>query len=546
MKLCFPSALVASAIALTAVLASCAADAVDPDLGAVSGACASDLGCPHGEECGALSCQALAPGLYPHIQTASILFRYHSDAEEVAWRAGHFDLLIARVNEHVDEFRAVNPNVRLFEYMYARYHNYDDFGNRATDWAVANGHDPEDFYLHYREDVAVPTWEGTVLVDGFPAGVIPGWNPDAGPGDPPASASSREEARVVGYRGGATTTSDPWCMGNINNQAYRDFLLYWASSVLDGSLNNRSFGGGPIDGIVFDNAIYYPQFGEGMLEKTEEYYGIEMNDQHPHALGFATLYPEITAGLAGHFGRAADVMPNYGHVVFLTHTDEAARAVVENTPWILAEVWLTHFAYSSPTKGSLRTITHDVDYRNAIRPVIEQTRGSRRRVLGAQDLSNSSFGTDRGKLFTLALYYLVHNANTYYVYETVSHHNNSLHLSRWSWNPAVEFDVGQPDQIPAGATDYAGTYPSNEHWVFASGADPHRNDLTYHVLARRFTNALVLAKMLPAGSVIDNRSITTHALDGSYAVLQADGTLGEVVTYASLRNNEGLILIPVD
>jgi len=52
--------------------------------------------------------------------------------------------------------------------------------------------------------------------------------------------------------------------------------------------------------------------------------------------------------------------------------------------------------------------------------------------------------------------------------------------------------------------------------------------------------------MLPDGSVTDDRSITTHTLDGSYFVLEADGSLGALVTQASLRNNEALILIPAD
>lgn len=546
MKSNHPAARAAIAAVAITILASCATNTTDPGGGLVGGRCESDLQCPYGEECGALSCQAITPGLYPHIQTASVLFRNHIDADEVAWRAGHFDVLIAQVAAKADNFRAVNPGVRLFEYMYSRYHNYDQFGNRATNWALDHGYDPEDFYLHYREDVAVPTWEGIVLVEGFPAGVIPGWNPDAGPGDPPASAASRDAARVVGYIGAAPTTNEPWYMANINNPAYREFLLYWARLVLEGTLAHQPFSTGPLDGIVFDNAIYYPQFGEGVLDKSDEYYGIAMNDQHPYALGFATLYPEITAGLADHFGRAADVMPNYGHVLFLNHPDEAAQAVVQNTPWILAEVWLTYQGGSAPTTGSGRVITYESDYIKGIVKVIEQTRGSRRRVLGTQDLSSGTVGSDRGKLFSLALYYLTHSANTYYMYEGVQHHNNTLHLSEWSWNPAVEFDIGQPDQIPYGATDFKGNEASNEHWVFATGPDPYRPELTYHVLARRFTNALVLAKMLPAGSVVDDRSMTTHDLHGSYAILQADGTLGAVVTHANIRNNEGMILIPVD
>jgi hypothetical protein len=50
-------------------------------------------------------------------------------------------------------------------------------------------------------------------------------------------------------------------------------------------------------------------------------------------------------------------------------------------------------------------------------------------------------------------------------------------------------------------------------------------------------------KLLPAGSTTDDTSITTHALDGSYAPLNVDGTIGAPVTQATIRNNEALILI---
>jgi hypothetical protein len=50
--------------------------------------------------------------------------------------------------------------------------------------------------------------------------------------------------------------------------------------------------------------------------------------------------------------------------------------------------------------------------------------------------------------------------------------------------------------------------------------------------------------MLPLGSVVDSRSTTTHPLNGTYRILQANGSLGLGVTEAHLRNNEALILIP--
>jgi hypothetical protein len=180
-----------------------------------------------------------------------------------------------------------------------------------------------------------------------------------------------------------------------------------------------------------------------------------------------------------------------------------------------------------------------------VREIVRQTKRGGRRVLGGRDTVNGPSGTDRGKMLTLGLYYLVHNEHTYYQYESASTSSGS-HVSTWAWNPAVPYDVGQPDVIPSGAVDFEGNANTKEHYLFASGADPVNASLTYRVLARRYTNALVLVKLLPTGSTVDDNSITTHALDGSYGVLQADGLMGPTVTQASIRNNEALILIPLD
>jgi hypothetical protein len=287
-------------------------------------------------------------------------------------------------------------------------------------------------------------------------------------------------------------------------------------------------------------------FGEGLLNRSTEYYGVSVNDDHPLTYALESLYPELASRMLDEFGETKDVMPNYGHVLFLNFANRCAQDIQKTTPWIWGEVWVTYTGQSSPTSGSSRCINYEDDYVNAVREIIAQTRDGGRRIIGARDMSNGSVGTDRGKLFTLGLYYLLHDARTYYMYETVVGHAGAGHVSSWAWNPAVDMDIGQPDQVPVGTPDYAGQANTREHYVFATGPDPFNASLTYRVLARNFTNALVLVKMLPEGSVVDDQSITVHALDGPYAPLLADGTVGAPIAFpyeVSLRNNEAMILI---
>ncbi len=499
------------------------------------GGCVTDLVCPPGQECVNGTCRPIAPALRPHIQVALMMLRGPLDANETNWMATRYDLFIGGARP--DEIRAINPNARVFDYILTRYHVYDTGERTAAQWAVAHGYDPEDFYLHFRENVTLPTWEGRVIVPGFPAGMVPGYNP----GGPNASATQRSQSRVVGYYYAGSPT--PLCFANIAHPGFRQFLAERTEALIDGTWYfNQEFGLGPLDGVLFDEALYYPLFQEGKLDKSTEYWGIPMNDAHPYAAALANLYPFMSETVGTLVGETVDVMPNYGHVMFLNYPNPAAAVVQTTTPWILGEVWLTHTGASTPTSGGNRCITYEKDYVNAVRDIVDQTRLGGRRVLGARDTSNGMLGTERGKIFTLGLYYLFHNPNTYYAYETVDQLN--AHVSTWTWNPAVDYNIGQPATIPANTVDFEGRANTREHYIYASGADPYNPALTYRVFARKFTNALVLVKMLPDGSVVDNRSTTTHSLPGAFRPLMQDGTLGGIMLEASIRNNEALILIP--
>jgi hypothetical protein len=493
-----------------------------------------------GEECTGGGCIPSPPTVYPHIQLASSSPKRVLDEDEVQWRAMHNDLVVCPLTSDVDMYRFYNPNIRLYEFCTLPYHRYENY---AGEWALENGYDPEDFYLHYREDVMIAGSGVIPLVEGFPPGMVPGWNPQRQAEDPPASATERWQSRATGRFG---LNGEPWYMANITSSGYRHFLNYYIVGLIDGSILGHTYSSGLLDGVLTDEAIYYPMFNQGQIDKTNEFYEIPLDDPHPYALGFVTYLKEAKQHLSSTLDAGKDLIPNYTHVYWLNHSSMYPQSLQKELAWGDAEVWMIYRPYEIPISGSNRVITYERDYENAILQVVRKTRDGMRLLLGAQDWTGSVDGSERGKLMTLALYYIVQNKNTYYAYRTNVRSADQVPLSVYQWNPAVQYDIGLPASVPDGYLDFEGMPGSQYFYEFASGPDPYDSTLTYHVLARNYTKALVLAKMLPGGSVVDERSITVHALSRPYAVLNADGELGAVVTEAVIKNNEGLILIPVE
>ncbi|HEY2783352.1 MAG TPA: Ig-like domain-containing protein, partial [Fimbriiglobus sp.] len=137
----------------------------------------------------------------------------------------------------------------------------------------------------------------------------------------------------------------------------------------------------------------------------------------------------------------------------------------------------------------------------------------------------------RTEIGTLAYYYLVADpVKTFLMF-----FGGSAPATSWSehWTPAAAVNVGLPTAAMT---------------TFATGKDPQNASLTYKVYSRSYGNALVLYKprSYTAGvgtGTTDDATATTHALNGSYRAVNADGTLGPVITQITLRNGEGAVLI---
>jgi hypothetical protein len=145
---------------------------------------------------------------------------------------------------------------------------------------------------------------------------------------------------------------------------------------------------------------------------------------------------------------------------------------------------------------------------------------------------NGSPTDPRTQLAALAYYYLLADPTKTMVMFFGGYAPNTSWTQHWV--PAAAYNVGLPQ----------GTWAQ-----FATGNDPSNSALTYKVFERNYGNAKVFYKPLSytagvgTGTIADNTA-TTHQLGGNYRPLNADGTLGAIVTSITLRNGEGAILIP--
>jgi hypothetical protein len=138
----------------------------------------------------------------------------------------------------------------------------------------------------------------------------------------------------------------------------------------------------------------------------------------------------------------------------------------------------------------------------------------------------------RTQLATLAYYYLLADPDRTFL-NFFGGYEPSTTWAR-HWTPAAAYDVGRP------------TAPWS---LLAQGTDPADEARTYRVYARTYDNALVLYKPLSGGpgtASLSDRTATTHALDGLYRPLRADGTLGPPVSAVTLRNGEGAIMVKAE
>ncbi len=275
---------------------------------------------------------------------------------------------------------------------------------------------------------------------------------------------------------------------NPSNASFQTWMVQYMQQLLQSAPFS--------DGLFIDNSNTPPPLpGNNILESLANY-----------GTDYATLLNKIAVAL----GPTKLVMPN-------TYTP----GVIQQTAGFFEEV-------------ALKPLAHTYDQFESVAGKIATWEASRSPAPLAvldMDASGGSPTDPRTEMAGLAYYYLLADPQNTFI-DPFGGDEPGSDLTR-HWFNALTFNVGQP----------VGPWS-----MLLQGTDPSNSAFTYRVYQRTYTNALVLFKPLSenssgaAGTIADNTA-TTIQLNGSYRLLNVDGSLGGVITSVSLRNGEGAILV---
>lgn len=474
--------------------------------------------------------------IFSHIKLVGNLYGEDLDPETLEFAANHFD---AFNNFPEADLGALKQMTHAPVLIHDNYHaiTYPTNPNQFTDskygrmqgYATENNLDFEDFFLHYAYDTLAdlsdqcneinnpecPSCELNGVcnlacskdVEGIDRGwhnnwnnkpdtdcsgteypLVKGWNPvddvdndGVRDVDPPSDSS-----RTAYYRYESRVPSQ-WFgkyMLNVGNPEYKKFNAEYVSYITDN-----------YDGIIIDNSA--PGFSEISNAEIVEY------PSGPRkSLNFRLDLAAVLAYVKSAISYKLQ-LPNVATYYIPEFTSVSDGHVQERSIQYsrITGVYLIFFDITKQLSEEGK-----IEWKSGGSPYLEPT--------------------NRDMIFSLATYYLGKTDYTYYSYL------GSYSDPEKQWFGAIAYDIGSP---------------TSDYHLFASGSDPSgtSGDIDYQIYARNYTNTLILVKFKPwfTSSYGDNTS-TTHPLPGDYYLLDADGTPGEKTSTITLRNAEGVILIP--
>jgi hypothetical protein len=437
---------------------------------------------------------------FDHIKVFKALYRWpppETWEEEAQWWAEHYDLCIVeekdiQILKHFNPEMRVTPGVRDLSVEIdasrgiAEQADLEDFCGRS-------GYDYESCYLHYFDDTQALGGGDVVSIPGYGGG----------------SAGTLSEARVRTHIWGE------WRY--MYNPGYEGFQQYEAGRLHDIATairdENPEWGSAQGSGVFVDERDSEPDFpsisGGGTILEYMRHQSEATDDYNTGAVSLIRCETERLAS-------ERIVYPNIGN-----YTDEWADSLVIAASGALAEACLSPARAREPTWwDQAKTYTENERFfvASTAHNLVDQW------ISGYTGSPNYLTGNDRHRMFCLANYYMGKTDSVYFGLK-----------GAWDrpldeqWFLAIEHDVGQP---------------TSDYYTHSTGVDP--NGWNYTVFARDYTKAKILFR--PKGRwdyhTYDASTSITSTLDGEYHVLQPDGSVGGGISTVSLKNSEGVILIP--
>ncbi|MCF6351826.1 MAG: T9SS type A sorting domain-containing protein [Cyclobacteriaceae bacterium] len=448
---------------------------------------------------------------FPHIKTFGYDYVPLNNRLDLAqWLAQHHDWIIGGGGDWdatlYNTVKEANSNTKIMSYL--AYHSIspDDMA-WMENWCSNNGFNPEDIYYHYHTDTQVKILNGTYIT-------VPGYGN--------GSATTLAEARArVRWNGG-------WPGINPSSTAFRRAFEVLAVNRLTVSGLTDTY----LDGLFLDTFDGIANDGNwtSRLENTielnpngtiskEDVYTVVRQDLIDAKMELeAFLKQTINNSFVINVNAAdIDMIYNWFSYIYMDYRDETMHVSIEY----------------------LITSTSNTNRIPRLVQVYDDMENGREFFIRSQTNfappTEIPFGFTQ---FILSTHYLVNHPNAHFMY----HYGNAGNYGGYPygnfepthWHQNIEINIGTP--IVRSTVDYWGETNTDRFYEFANGTG-------YQILAREYTNALVLTNFGGGGWANIGNNPTTHQLDGEYYPLLDDNTNAPAVTSITLGQSEGVILL---
>jgi len=445
------------------------------------------------------------------------------DSKQAQWLAKHHDWIIGpqngglTVNSNLiknaaySEIMHANKNAKIAAYApYSTVFPY--MSEWMEEWCREKGHNPEDLYLHYEEDVSVNSTKGKMKIPGYGKG----------------SATELSQSRVTArWWGGQYPNINP--ASEVFRQAFNEYVLMLvtvknAKNVYVHGLFLDSYN------ATTETSYWSRELGKtiefrkmgisseskaiGYMEKMLVKHSVEMEKFLKKATNQKDFVVIVNAGLAEYMYK------DYPDL-FVGQRDGLMNVSIEE---------LVSSTIDDRRVPYLKDIYDDLEHGRVFWIRSQTNYNSQQKTIPPAFIQG-----------ILAVHYLINHKNAYFFYHEGSPvfygGDASGNLRKSHWHVNQQYDIGQP--VKHEGKDYWGMKNTDRFFIVDS-------DVNSVVLARKYEKGMVLVKIPKAGrGGWDNigKNKKKYVLEKEFKQLNEDNTLSEKINAIELGNAEGVILI---